>query len=194
MLEAAFWGMAAASSLVVGALLAFALDVSGRVQGLVLAFGAGVLDVLGRVRASSRMPSRRSRPRPCWRAGFALGALTFFVGSVCACSMERRRDAGRCALRAARCPPRRARQGSVDRAGCGARRIPELVVLGLSVLFGGINVPMLAAVFISNVPEALGASEDLEAGGVSRSPGHRALGHRLVDPRAGSRRRSAMSR
>jgi ZIP family zinc transporter len=47
--------------------------------------------------------------------------------------------------------------------------IPESVVLGLSLLGGtGVTVPVLVAVFLSNVPEALGATEDLEAGGMSR--------------------------
>jgi ZIP family zinc transporter len=47
--------------------------------------------------------------------------------------------------------------------------IPESVVLGLSLIGGaGIGVPVLVAVFVSNVPEALSASEDLSDSGVPR--------------------------
>jgi ZIP family zinc transporter len=47
--------------------------------------------------------------------------------------------------------------------------IPESVVLGVSFIGGGaVSVPMLLAVFISNVPEALAASADFERGGISR--------------------------
>jgi ZIP family zinc transporter len=47
--------------------------------------------------------------------------------------------------------------------------IPESVVLGISLIGGGaFSLPMLLAVFISNVPEALAASADLERGGLPR--------------------------
>ncbi|HEX6875112.1 MAG TPA: ZIP family zinc transporter, partial [Nocardioidaceae bacterium] len=41
--ESFLWGAVAASSLVVGGVLAFVLPVSARLLGLVMAFGAGVL-------------------------------------------------------------------------------------------------------------------------------------------------------
>ena len=43
MTEAFLWGALAASSLVIGGVVALAFRVSGRVLGLILAFGAGVL-------------------------------------------------------------------------------------------------------------------------------------------------------
>ena len=47
--------------------------------------------------------------------------------------------------------------------------IPESVVLGLSLLGGStVSIPVLVAVFISNVPEALGASADLREDGEPR--------------------------
>jgi ZIP family zinc transporter len=47
--------------------------------------------------------------------------------------------------------------------------IPESVVLGLSLLGGqGVGVPVLVAVFISNFPEGLSASENLAAAGLDR--------------------------
>jgi len=47
--------------------------------------------------------------------------------------------------------------------------IPESAVLGLSVVSdGGIGVAILLAIFLSNVPEALSASENLSEGGVAK--------------------------
>ena len=43
MIEAAFWGGLGASALLLGSLLAFLVDIPKRVQGLILAFGAGTL-------------------------------------------------------------------------------------------------------------------------------------------------------
>ena len=43
MTEAFLWGALAASSLMIGGVLALAFRVSGRLLGLVLGFGAGVL-------------------------------------------------------------------------------------------------------------------------------------------------------
>ncbi|MDN5895516.1 MAG: ZIP family zinc transporter, partial [Nocardioides sp.] len=46
--------------------------------------------------------------------------------------------------------------------------IPESVVLGLSLLGGGgVGVPVLAAIFISNVPEGLSSSAGMKANGRS---------------------------
>jgi ZIP family zinc transporter len=155
MLEAGFWGLVAASSLVLGAVIAFSLKVSERPLGLVLAFGAGALvsavayDLVADAIAISD-------PSPLVALGFALGALVFFLGSVGISRMSQ--PAGTDAT------SRRGREEGVEIAlGAVLDGIPESVVLGLSLVAGGgIDVAVLAAVFISNVPEALGASADLE--------------------------------
>ena len=47
--------------------------------------------------------------------------------------------------------------------------VPESIVIGLSLLGGHtVNLAMLMAVFISNVPEAIAATTGLSAGGWSR--------------------------
>lgn len=45
--------------------------------------------------------------------------------------------------------------------------IPESIVLGLSVVEGGISVPIVAAIAISNVPEGLGSTASLKRSGGS---------------------------
>ena len=45
--------------------------------------------------------------------------------------------------------------------------IPESIVMGLSVLQGGISIPIVAAIAISNFPEGLGSTAALKASGSS---------------------------
>jgi ZIP family zinc transporter len=165
-LEAGVWGFVGASSLLVGAAIAFAVPVSHRAQGLILAFGAGVL--FGAV-AYELVEDAVEASMTGYDVGlgFAAGSLTFFLGSV---GLERLQDGdGRRAARLeSRRDPRSA--GLAIVLGTILDGIPESVVIGISLLGGaGVTVPVLVAVFLSNVPEALGATEDLEAGGLSRS-------------------------
>jgi ZIP family zinc transporter len=162
MLEAGFWGLIAASSLLVGALIAFAVRVPDRVLGVVLAFGGGALvSAVAYELVADAIAT--SEPSPLIALGFAAGALVFFLGSVAISRMGAAGSADDGSM------SRRGReQGAQIVLGAVLDGIPESVVLGLTLIGGGIDVAVLAAVFISNVPEALGASADLAASGVSR--------------------------
>ncbi len=47
--------------------------------------------------------------------------------------------------------------------------IPESIVIGLGILEGGtVSVALLAAIFVSNLPEAIAGSVGMKAGGASR--------------------------
>src|SRR5512140_1329991 len=78
MLEAATWGLIAASSLVIGSALTFWLKPSRKLIGLIMGFGAGALisaiayDLVEDAAASGRTLALT--------AGLALGAITFFIG------------------------------------------------------------------------------------------------------------------
>ena len=48
--------------------------------------------------------------------------------------------------------------------------IPEQLVLGIGIASGnGVSVGLLVAIFVSNLPEAIGASTEMEAAGSSRA-------------------------
>ena len=72
MLEAAFWGLLGASSLIVGALRAFYVRMTSRDVGLISAFGAGVL--MSAVKFELRRSEQGSttvdfgRPNVRWRS------------------------------------------------------------------------------------------------------------------------------
>jgi len=155
MLEAAFWGFIAASSLIAGAVVAFMVRIPDQVLGLILAFGSGVL--MSTVAFELVSDSLGDAPRVgLYGLALGAGALTFYLGSV----VLARRDGGERGSR---------NQGSTIVLGTILDGIPESVVLGLSLIAGPVSIPVLVAVFISNVPEALGASADLMAARMRRT-------------------------
>ena len=165
MIEAAFWGGLGAAALLIGAVVAFLFDVPKRVQGLILAFGAGTL--IGAVAYELFEEAVQLSVRGLDVAiGFGLGATVFYLGSLGIDRLspeEPKQVDGMPSMR----DPRTSGLALV--LGAVLDGIPESIVLGLSLLSGdGIGVAVLVAVFISNLPEGLSASEDLSAGGTSR--------------------------
>ena len=162
MTEAAFWGGLGAAALLLGAVIAFLFDVPKRIQGLVLAFGAGTL--IGAVAYELFEEAVQLSVRGLDVAiGFGLGATAFYLGSLAIDRLSPEPPHGMPSMR----DPRTSGLALV--LGAVLDGIPESIVLGLSLLSGeGIGVAVLVAVFISNLPEGLTASEDLSAGGTPR--------------------------
>jgi len=155
-LEALVWGGLGASSLLVGAVLALRTTLSNRTVGLVLAFGAGTL--ISAV-AYELVPIETQQPIGVGLA-IGLGAIVFFVGDTLVERMggEKRKDLD--------ATPDTAGSGLAIALGTVLDGIPESLVLGIGLALGGsISVAFLAAVFISNLPEAIGASVSLRASG-----------------------------
>jgi zinc transporter, ZIP family len=149
MIDAFLAGAAAASSLVIGAAIALIHRVGERTLGLIMAFGAGVLisaiayDLVADAYATSGGPGIT--------AGMFAGAISFFVGD----QVIDRAGGGD-------------RKASTRSGGGSARAIvlgtvldgiPESVVVGLTLLSGeGLSLAVVAAVFLSNLPEAMAAT------------------------------------
>ena len=151
MLEAGAWGLFAASSLVLGALLSFTGWIKGRPLRLVTAFGAGALiSAVAYELVEEAVVDAVSGFAVA--AGFVLGSLVFYG----AASLVERWTSGRA-------------QGTGILIGATLDGIPESAILGMSLLSGGgVSVAVLVAVFISNVPEGLSSSAGLAADGHSR--------------------------
>jgi zinc transporter, ZIP family len=149
------WGAVAASSLVLGALLAFARRWPSRQVGLVLAFGAGAL-----ISAVSFELAQAGFEvgDPGWTAvGLGAGALTYYVldGLI-----ERRFSAGRGRSGRATGPS----PGPALALGAFLDGIPEQAVLGIGIASGeGVSVALLVAIFVSNLPEAIGSATEMHA-------------------------------
>ncbi|MGZ5320721.1 MAG: ZIP family metal transporter [Solirubrobacterales bacterium] len=157
MLEAALWGLAGASSLLIGAAIGIRAKISEPAIGLILAFGAGTL--ISAVAFELTEEAYRTGGADVVALGLAAGALAYFAGAV---SISRGGGGGRMS------PSGRADADAPGALLLGAvlDGIPESAVIGLSLLGGGVGVPVLAAVFISNLPESLSSSRGMRDQGV----------------------------
>ena len=160
MLEAAFWGLAAASMLIVGAVLAIVLPWSRRAIGLIAGFGAGAL--ISAVTLDLTASAFAEAHVAIVVAGLGAGALAFSGGNWAlhrgGAVRHRKRSAGQ--------------QAGADPLGIVLGTIldgiPESVVIGISLLAGeGVGLAFLAAVAISNLPEAVSSTTGLRRVGWS---------------------------
>ena len=159
MIEALGWGTLAASSLVIGAFLGIARSWSPQLIGLVLAFGAGAL--ISAVSFDLAQEGTMVGGTGYVGLGLAAGAVTYFTLNRV---VERR--------------GRRGEDGGADQEDSGSALalgafldgIPEQLVLGIVIAAGdGVGVGLLVAIFVSNLPEAIGSSTEMRAAGSGAS-------------------------
>jgi ZIP family zinc transporter len=161
-LQAGLWGLAAGGALVVGAGVAWLIEVPQRIVASVMAFGAGVLisalafDLVDEAETKGGLTAAV--------LGFLVGAVAYLLANV----VLARRGA-RHRKRSGDQQPSEVEQGGSGSAiaiGALLDGIPESVVLGLSLLGGnGIGIPVLAAIFISNLPEGLSSAAGMKRNG-----------------------------
>ncbi len=162
MAEAAGWGALGASSLLIGAVIGITFSISDRLTGLILGFGAGTL--ISAVAFELTDEAYRLGGADAVAIGLALGATAYFLGDS---AIERRGGDRRMSPRREERSAPEAAVGSVLLLGAVLDGIPESAVIGISLLEGeGVGVAVLAAVFISNLPEAIGSSSNMRAAGM----------------------------
>jgi ZIP family zinc transporter len=156
MVNAILWGGQAAAALLVGYLLA-RRNLSNRVIGMVMGFGAGAL--LSAI--AYELVPQSSMGGGKMALAFLAGALTFFAADwfVDRGGGEDRKDI----------TGGNPGSGSAIFIGTLLDNIPESIILGMSLGVGGsINVAFLVAVFVSNLPEGVAGTVNLEASGRSQ--------------------------
>ena len=157
MIAAFLWGGLAASSLLIGYLLA-ERGLSNRIIGLIMGFGAGAL--ISAI-AYELVPESAIGG---WgmAVAFVLGAVVFFAVDWLVDrwgGRHRKTIAGR----------KEGASGAAVFIGTLLDAIPESLVLGIGLAMGGsIRVAFLAAVFVSNLPEGVAGTVNLAAAGHSR--------------------------
>lgn len=148
-------GALAGGALLVGALIAWFVDVPRRVVATIMAFGSGVLISA----LAFDLVEEAADQGGFWpaMAGFLAGAIVY-VGANLLLDLLNARN----------------RRGSGDSPGTGTGiaigalldGVPETAVLGLSMVAGGeLSVPVLIAIVISNLPEGLASTAELKADG-----------------------------
>jgi zinc transporter, ZIP family len=152
------WGTLAASSLVIGALIALRFTIGLRWIGLIMAFGAGVLIsavAFDLVEEAFGMSTGHG-----WViAGIFSGCLVFSGGDwlIDRSGGSERKDAG---------GAQEAGSSLSIVLGSVLDGVPESMVIGLTIFQGGaVGAAYLVAVFISNLPESISSTTGLVTGG-----------------------------
>jgi ZIP family zinc transporter len=157
------WGALAASSLVIGAVLGLLRVWPNRLIGAVLAFGAGAL--ISAVSFDLAEEGVELGGGDSVALGLALGALTYYQADRAVEHFDQRDrtvPAGG--------PPPTEDGGTALALGAFLDGIPEQLVLGIGLAAGeGVSVGLLAAIFVSNLPEAVGSATEMRAAGRTRA-------------------------
>lgn len=158
-IAAGLWGLLAGGALVVGAAVAWFVKVPRPVVAGVMAFGAGVL--MSALAFDLVDDAERTGGLAATAFGFLIGAGVYVAANVVLS-----RHGARHRKRSGEQQPSESEQsgsGAAIAIGALLDGIPESVVLGLSLLGGGgVGVPVLAAIFISNLPEGLSSSAGMK--------------------------------
>lgn len=158
MLEAAAWGLVGASSLLIGAVIGANAGLPDRIIGLILGFGAGTL--VSALTFELTEEAFRLGGADAVAIGLAAGGLAYYAGAV---ALTRQGASKRMAASGRD----DAEQSSALLLGAILDGIPESAVIGITLLEGGgVGLPILAAVFISNMPESISTSQGMCAQGV----------------------------
>ncbi|KUH81186.1 ZIP family zinc transporter [Mycobacterium sp. IS-1556] len=158
-LEAGGWGLVAGAALVLGALIGWAVRVPVRVVAGVMAFGAGVL--ISALAFDLMDEAERTGGLLATALGF-LGGAVAYVAANAALARHGARHRKRSHDRQ---PTEEQTSGSGAAIAIGALLdgVPESAVLGISLLGGqGVGLTVLAAVFISNLPEGLSSAAGMK--------------------------------
>jgi ZIP family zinc transporter len=179
MASAFLWGALAASSLLIGGLVAIRYQLSRRALGLIMAFGAGVL-----ISAVAFDLVLEAHTTAAGSGGVGLGLFlgcgAFFVGELIIDGLggTDRKAISRAGGHACSAATEPVGSGLAIVLGIILDGIPESAVLGLTILLNGtVSAAFLSAVFLSNLPEAMAATAGLLGSGWSKG---RVLGLWLV--------------
>ena len=160
-LAAAGWGALAGSALLLGAMLAYFLDLGQRLIAGIMALGSGVL--ISALAFDLMDEAYRRGGFDSTSAGFIGGAAVYTAANwlLARAGAKHRKRSGHQ-------QPSDAASGIAIVLGALLDGIPESVAIGVSLLEGGaVSVVAVVAIFLSNVPEGLSSSAGMRRAGRS---------------------------
>jgi ZIP family zinc transporter len=167
-IQAALWGLFGGSALILGALVGYAFRLPQRLIAAVMALGSGVL--ISAVAFDLVDEAFDRGGTTATGIGLALGALLYTAGNILlsrAGARHRKRSGSNPQESQAQAG---ASSGVAIALGALLDGIPESAVIGISLVEGGsVSTAVVAAVFLSNVPEGLSSAAGMKAAGRSRT-------------------------
>lgn len=158
-LQAGLWGLAASSSLVIGAALALWLPLRERLVAGIMAFGCGVL--ISAIAFELIMEGYRRGGLWPVAAGALAGSLAYAAANAFIA-----KGGGRHRKRSGEQQSEAGGAGLAIAVGSLLDGIPESIVLGIGLLGGeGVSFAVLAAIFLSNLPEGLASAAGMRKAG-----------------------------
>lgn len=154
MLEAVWafgWGMAAASGVLVGAILGLIANLRHRAIAAVMSLGAGLMLSVATVKVASE--ALRVAGAASTVVGILAGAAMFSLANAALVSAQDRKRCGECKQQ----PTETEAPGSGTSIALGTAldAVPEALVLGVTLRAGGPDLALVAALSLANAPEAL---------------------------------------
>jgi ZIP family zinc transporter len=165
--RAGIWGLAGASSLVIGAAVAYLVRLPTRVTAGIMAFGCGVL--ISAVAYDLMLEGFEAAGIWPIIIGAVVGSTAYTIADwlVSRHGAKHRKRSGQQQRTEAQKNP--GAGGLAIAIGSLLDGLPESVVLGVSLLGGGgVSVAMFAAIFLSNFPEGLSSAVGMKRAGRSK--------------------------
>lgn len=163
-LTATFWGLVSGSALLIGAVVGYFKRVSGKLIGVIMAFGSGVL--ISALAFELMDEAYKNGGFGAAAIGFILGAVIYTAANYLLShkGAQHRKRSGH------QQPNETENPGSGLAIAVGALidGIPESVAIGVTMIHGGgVSIAAVIAIFLSNVPESLSSTTGMKKAGRS---------------------------
>lgn len=157
-LQAGLWGAFAGGALLLGAATGWYWRIPARITAGIMAFGSGVL--ISALAFDLMQEALEHGGFLATAGGFLAGAAVYTLANI---ALERRGAQHR---KRSAPPATNAVNGGAIAIGALLDGIPESVAIGLSLLGGhAISLPMVIAIFLSNIPEGLSSAAGMRQSG-----------------------------